>query len=76
MLWNCVEKINCVLENLVGRRKEKNKLFVLFYNEGCKAICLSSNHGWKWPHGWRKFNLWQWRLRKANHVELGARFNA
>ncbi len=59
VLLNCVEKFNCVVENLVGRRKEKkkNKLFILFYNEECKAICLSSNHEWKWPHGWRRFNL-------------------
>ncbi len=55
--------------------KEKNKLFILFYNEECKAICLSLNHGWKWPHGWRRFNLWQWKLRKASHVELDGLFN-
>ncbi len=25
MLWNCVEKLNCVVENLVGRKKEKKR---------------------------------------------------
>jgi hypothetical protein len=37
VLWNCVKELNCVVENLV--EKGKIKLFVLFYNEGCKAIC-------------------------------------
>jgi len=30
MLLNCVEKLNCVVENLVGRRKEKEKTNCLF----------------------------------------------
>ncbi len=30
MLWNCVEKLNCVVENLVGRRKERKKTTCLF----------------------------------------------
>jgi hypothetical protein len=74
VLLNCVVKLNCVVEILV--EKGKIKLFVLFYNVGCQAICLSPNHGRKWPHGWSKFNVWQLRLRKASQVELGAQFNA
>jgi len=81
VLWNCVVQFNWVVElccwKFSGKREKKekkNNLFVLFYNEECKAICLSPNHGWKWPHGWRRFNFWQWRLRKASHVELGAQF--
>jgi hypothetical protein len=53
-------------------KKRKEKIVCVVYNEECKAICLSPNHGWKWSLGWRRFNLWQWRLRKASHVELGA----
>ncbi len=30
MLWNCVEKLNCVVENLVGRKKEKKRTNCLF----------------------------------------------
>ncbi len=30
VLLNCVEKINCVIENLVGRRKEKKRTNCLF----------------------------------------------
>ncbi len=30
MLLNCVEKLNCVVENLVGRRKEKKRTNFLF----------------------------------------------
>jgi hypothetical protein len=30
VLWNCVEKLNCVVENLVGRRKEKERTNCLF----------------------------------------------
>ncbi len=30
MLLNCVEKLNCVVENLVGRKKEKKKTNCLF----------------------------------------------
>ncbi len=30
MLLNCVEKLNCVVENLVGRRKEKKRTNCLF----------------------------------------------
>jgi hypothetical protein len=39
---------NCVVENLVEIKKEKKRTncFVLFYNEECRAIYLSPNHGW------------------------------
>jgi len=30
MLWNCVEKLNYVIENLVGRRKERKEQIVCF----------------------------------------------
>jgi len=30
VLCNCVEKLNCVVENLVGRRKEKKRTNCLF----------------------------------------------
>ncbi len=30
MLWICVEKLNCVVENLVGRKKEKKRTNCLF----------------------------------------------
>jgi len=30
VLWNCVEKLNCVVENLVGRKKEKKRTNCLF----------------------------------------------
>ncbi len=30
MLRNCVEKLNCVVENLVGRKKEKKRTNCLF----------------------------------------------
>ncbi len=30
MLWNCVKKLNCVVENLVGRGKEKKRINCLF----------------------------------------------
>ncbi len=30
MLWSCVEKLNCVVENLVGRKKEKKRTNCLF----------------------------------------------
>ncbi len=30
VFWNCVEKLNCVVENLVGRKKEKKITNCLF----------------------------------------------
>jgi hypothetical protein len=30
VLWNCVEKLNCVVKNLVGRKKEKKRTNCLF----------------------------------------------
>jgi hypothetical protein len=30
VLWNCVEKLNCVVKNLVGRKKKKKRTNCLF----------------------------------------------